>query len=467
MKTSITMRLKRGLLQAIVAVLPGAAFAQLSDPGFEQGGTGWTMYCPELTWPTASTAPYGGGMAMAIQATSTAHPHCPWVDPTGGWDITPNFYQTLPQVVAGDVVRVKYLARSEDGVPQPLSTIVLPFAVAVDSNGTLFFPTTDLALFGSNLPPSTWTALELQVTVPALPMGQVLAIGFGAHSYGGGNAVVHFDNMALVVEGSGARLNAKAWLDGAFVPGTNLMRDDLRVANLIPTTLPTYTNAMMGPNAPPGTGISIDPAVLAVTGNNAIVDWVWVELLFGTPSFTNTSTGSETIAKQFALIQRDGDIVDLDGVSTVLLPIKAGNCRVVVRHRNHLGVMSAEPLGLNTTALLFDARAASTPLFALDAPNTGPARKTVGSTRTLWPGDAWTLSAPYGVLYTGAGNDRDAILYTIGGSVATNVVTGYHRTDINMNGEVKYTGSNNDRDLILQTIGGSVPTAVRYEQVPE
>lgn len=298
-------------------------------------------------------------------------------------------------------------------------------------------------------------------------MGQVLAIGFGAHSYGGGNAVVHFDNMALVVEGSGARLNAKAWLDGAFVPGTNLMRDDLRVANLIPTTLPTYTNAMMGPNAPPGTGISIDPAVLAVTGNNAIVDWVWVELLFGTPSFTNTSTGSETIAKQFALIQRDGDIVDLDGVSTVLLPIKAGNCRVVVRHRNHLGVMSAEPLGLNTTALLFDARAASTPLFALDAPNTGPARKTVGSTRTLWPGDAWTLSAPYGVLYTGAGNDRDAILYTIGGSVATNVVTGYHRTDINMNGEVKYTGSNNDRDLILQTIGGSVPTAVRYEQVPE
>lgn len=441
------------------------AGAQLTDPGFEQGGVGWTLYCPELTWVTASTAPHGGNFAMAIQATSTDFSYCPWVDPTGGWDITPNFYQTLPQVVAGDVVRFNFLARLEEGVPQPSGSVILQFAVTVDAEGNLYFPVTDLPQGGEN-PLATWEGFHGQVTVPELPAGHVFAIGFGAHTYGGGNGVVEFDNVAVLVEGSGARLNAKAWLDGAFVPGTNLMRDDLRVAGLIPTALPTYTNVMMGPNSPYGTGISIDPAVLTVTGNNAIVDWVWVEPYFGTPGFTSYHQGFETMTKRYALIQRDGDIVDLDGSSSVPLPFKAGNCRVVVRHKNHLGVMSAEPLGLNATATLFDTRAASTPLFALAAPNTGPARKTVGSTRTLWSGDAWTLHAPGGVMYTGQGNDRDVILMAIGGSVPTHVVTGYHRADINLNGEVKYTGENNDRDIILQNIGGSVPTAVRYEQVP-
>ena len=466
MKTSITMRLRRALLRAIVAVLPGAAVAQLTDPGFEQGGAGWVLACPELTWIAPSTAPHGGSMAMALQATSTDYPYCPSVDPQGGWTPAPDFYQPLPQVVAGEVVRFNFLARLEEGVPQPSGSVILPYAITVDAEGDMHFPETDITL-GAENPLATWEAFHGQVTVPQVPAGHVFAIGFGAHTYGGGNGVVYFDNVAALVEGSGVRLNAKAWLDGAFVPGTNLMRDDLRVAGLIPDALPTYTNAMMGPNAPDGTDISIAPAVLAVTGNNAMVDWVWLELRFGTPGFTSTLQGFETVARRYALIQRDGDIVDLDGTSPVALPIKAGNCRVVVRHKNHLGVMSAEPLGLNATTTLFDARAASTPLFALAAPNTGPARKTVGSTRTLWAGDAWTLGVPHGVQYTGAGNDRDLILTTIGGTVPTNTVTGYHRADVNMDGVVKYTGLNNDRDLILLTIGGSVPTAVRYEQVPE
>jgi len=38
--------------------------------------------------------------------------------------------------------------------------------------------------------------------------------------------------------------------------------------------------------------------------------------------------------------------------------------------------------------------------------------------------------------------------------------------DINMNGTISYTGLGNDRDVILQTIGGSVASAVRVEQLP-
>jgi hypothetical protein len=45
-------------------------------------------------------------------------------------------------------------------------------------------------------------------------------------------------------------------------------------------------------------------------------------------------------------------------------------------------------------------------------------------------------------------------------------VSGYHPADANMDGIIKYTGARNDRDDILQTIGGSVPTNTRGEQLP-
>ncbi len=68
--------------------------------------------------------------------------------------------------------------------------------------------------------------------------------------------------------------------------------------------------------------------------------------------------------------------------------------------------------------------------------------------------------------YTGADNDRDPVLVTIGGTVPTNTVSGYLPADVNLDGTVKYTGVRNDRDPILLTIGGTVPTAVRVQPLP-
>lgn len=441
----------------LIGLFPVGACAQFTDPGFEQGGNGWVMHCPEWAWPTSSSAPYGGNFAMAIQATSPDFASCPSGDPgTGLWPPPPRFYQLLPQVTTADVVRVKFLARLEEGIPVPIGSSVEVTAITVDGNGVL--QTIPDPGFQVGEPLANWQEMYYQITVPVLAPGQVFGIGFAAHTFGGGNGVVHFDNMALVVEGSGALLNAKAWLDGAYVPGANLMRDDLRTAGLIPASQPM---SPPGAATTPVGGETIGTGVLGISGNNAIVDWAWIDLRFGQPVYPY-----ETYAKRNVLIQRDGDIVDMDGTSPVLLPLKAGNCRVVVRHRNHLGVMSAEPLNLNSTPVLFDASATNSPLFSLPTPNTDAARKVVGTTRTLWPGDAWSLGAPYGVKYTGSGNDRDPVLYALGGNIPNSVVTSYHRSDINLDGKVKYTGVNNDRDIILQTIGGSTPNAVRYEQVP-
>ena len=68
--------------------------------------------------------------------------------------------------------------------------------------------------------------------------------------------------------------------------------------------------------------------------------------------------------------------------------------------------------------------------------------------------------------YVGVDNDRDPILVAIGGSVPTNVISGYLLTDLDLDGTVKYTGAGNDRDLILTNIGGLNVNFVRNEQLP-
>ncbi|MBK6344297.1 MAG: hypothetical protein IPF41_17440 [Flavobacteriales bacterium] len=228
------------------------------------------------------------------------------------------------------------------------------------------------------------------------------------------------------------------------------MRDDLRVAGMIPSTEP-YSAIYGGPG-----GETVAPSVLAVTGNNAIVDWVRVEL--------RTLPTGPTVAAAHGLVQRDGDVVSADGFSALRLNTTDGLYHVVVRHRNHLAVMSASALSMalfNTWTI--DFRASATNCYTRPAPFTDLPRKAVGTTRTLWSGN---VIADDRLKYVGNGNDRDPILSLVGGSTPTATATGYHAADVTMDGVVRYVGNNNDRDPILVNIGGSSPTAVRVEQVP-
>jgi hypothetical protein len=129
-----------------------------------------------------------------------------------------------------------------------------------------------------------------------------------------------------------------------------------------------------------------------------------------------------------------------------------------VRHRNHLGVMTASPELLNESAILVDFTDPGYPAYGTNA------RKAVGDAMALWAGD---VSADHVLRYVGEGNDRDPILVAIGGTVPTATVNGqYRQQDVNLDGAVKYVGEGNDRDPILQNVGGSVPTNTRSEQLP-
>jgi hypothetical protein len=246
-------------------------------------------------------------------------------------------------------------------------------------------------------------------------------------------------------------LALRGMLEGPYSSATGQMSDALRTAGIVPTSEP-YT-ALGYAQVGGGGAETITPAVLATTGNNAIVDWVVVEL-------RNAVAPGTVLATRSALIQRDGDIVATDGVSPLTFNNAPGTYHVALRHRNHLGVMTgnATALGLSTTPV--DLSLASTATFGTDA------RKSVTGAfpaQVLWVGD---VNFDDEIKYVGQDNDRDPILQAIGGVVPTNTTTGYLPADVNMDGTVKYSGENNDRDPILQTIGGVVPTNTRVGQLP-
>lgn len=243
-------------------------------------------------------------------------------------------------------------------------------------------------------------------------------------------------------------LNVKVKLEGPYNSGTGLMNDNLRTASLIPAAEP-YTSLGFAQLAGGG-GETVAPAVLSTTGNNAIVDWVRVEVrAAGSPS--------TVVATRQALLQRDGDVVATDGVSPISLGVGAGNYYVAVRHRNHLGAMTSSAIALGTSPITVDLSNATTATWGTDA------RKPVSGQMVLWAGNALMDGQ---VKYTGSANDRDPILVGVGSTIPTNTTTGYQPIDVNLDGVVKYTGTANDRDPILVNVGGTTPNNVIIEQIP-
>lgn len=240
----------------------------------------------------------------------------------------------------------------------------------------------------------------------------------------------------------------KVFLEGPFDALQGIMHDSLRVKGLLPLGEP-YTG-LGYVHAGGGGGESTNTMVLAQSGQNAIVDWVVVELRDATMPATVLATRS-------ALLQRDGDVVGMDGASPVQFSLPVGSYHIAVRHRNHLGVMTADAVPVSIAERSYDLSNGSQALFG-----SAPA-KAVGAVNVLWAGNVLRDAA---LRYTNASNDREPILSAIGGVVPTATVTGYLPGDTNLDGSVRYTGSANDRDPILQNIGGVVPTNTRTEQVP-
>ncbi|HRH39516.1 MAG TPA: hypothetical protein PK760_14290, partial [Flavobacteriales bacterium] len=242
---------------------------------------------------------------------------------------------------------------------------------------------------------------------------------------------------------------AKVFLEGSYVQATQTMSDGLRSANLVPATEPY--GGLGFPLVGGGGGVVLSNGVAAVTGNNAICDWVVVEL-------HQPAAPYAVLATRTALVQRDGDVVGFDGVSPVAFDAAPGNYHIAIRHRNHLGVMTGAPLALSTTNTVIDFTNPLTPTWGVNG------QHNISNVMALWQGDT---NGNGTVSYVGGNNDRDPILVAIGGTAPTNTVSNaYSTNDVNLDGVIKYVGTGNDRDPILTTVGGTVPTATRVQQIP-
>jgi hypothetical protein len=248
-------------------------------------------------------------------------------------------------------------------------------------------------------------------------------------------------------ENGGVNIRPRVLLQGPLVSG--LMKDSLRVKGLLPLQEPYSTLGYTYTGRSPG--LTTTAGVLAVQGNNAVVDWVIVELRSPTTPFG-------VIASRPALVQRDGDVMDLDGDGYVHFgSVAPGNYRMAIRHRNHLGAMTSTQVAL-----------IASPVPVVDL-TTGLAYGTgavtlVGGKYCLWAGDA---SGNGVISYTGANNDRDPMLVAVGSTTPNNSVNNvYNRRDANLDGVIKYTGPANDRDVILLAVGSTTPNNTRTQQLP-
>uniref|UniRef100_UPI000476519A hypothetical protein n=1 Tax=Lewinella cohaerens TaxID=70995 RepID=UPI000476519A len=248
----------------------------------------------------------------------------------------------------------------------------------------------------------------------------------------------------------GTVLNVKVLLQGALI-GTSdgLMRDDLRTQNRIPLLEPyTATGAARFTHFGNGGGETTTVGVLNTGAGtaDAIVDWVFLEIRDAADSTVILETLS-------ALVQRDGDVVDaVTGVAPEILGLPT-SFYVSVKHRNHLGVMTAAPLtvDVNLEVLIDFTSAADADVYNTTGYDGVEMAGSVGE-KSLWAGNA-NLDGK--VKYDGGFNDRQTIfaqVITFPGNTDDelnyNNAFGYFSGDINMDGKVKYDGGGNDRVII-------------------
>ncbi|MEM6718975.1 MAG: hypothetical protein AAF611_06665 [Bacteroidota bacterium] len=237
-------------------------------------------------------------------------------------------------------------------------------------------------------------------------------------------------------------VDVDVFLQGALInPNTGeetLMRDDLRA-----------NGGSYGTTSPYGDGAMISENVgLNITGNNATVDWIWVEL-------RDADSPTTIIAGQSGILQRDGDIVDTSDDANPLTfeNVPAGDYFIVVKHRNHLGIMSASAISLKQVSSTIDFTDATNEITYGSNAQTAFGMPT--DVIAMWAGN---VNGDTVVQYSGVSPDTPDILSKVLNDAGnflnfpTYIVSGYNPDDVNLDGNTQYSGTNPDTPFILQNV---------------
>ena len=100
--------------------------------------------------------------------------------------------------------------------------------------------------------------------------------------------------------------------------------------------------------------------------NTDIVDWVLIELRDTTDAAL--AIAETRIAQQAAFLLKDGSIVATDGVSNIQFDTQLTNqLFVIIWHRNHLGILSANPVVLTDGVYSFNFTTGNSQAYGTDS----------------------------------------------------------------------------------------------------
>jgi len=154
------------------------------------------------------------------------------------------------------------------------------------------------------------------------------------------------------------------------------------------------------------------------SSHTEIVDWILVEI-------KNSSLA--TVGRRAAFLKNDGSIVDIDETSPVKFRGRPdGDYYIVIRHRNHLSIMSTDMQTLNSSSSLYDFTTGSGQFYG-----GSEGAKDLGS-------GVWGM-------ITGDGNGNGQVQNDDSENIwkPNNGISGYENSDYNMNGEVQNDDNEN------------------------
>jgi hypothetical protein len=216
----------------------------------------------------------------------------------------------------------------------------------------------------------------------------------------------------------GIDLDLDVFLAGPY--SGSVMSTALKTNNLIPLNDP-YSN---------GTSV-------ATIANANTVDWIEVQLR------NSTSPGPGSIVKKYSVfVDKNGKVLHTDGnIGMKLTGVAKASYYIAVRHRNHLGAMTANPIDFTAAGPFAFNFTSGTGIYGTNA------MQNIAGVYALWAGDA---NGDGQIVFQGASNDPTPIGNQVNGDPGntgnsfTYIVNGYLNTDINMDGQVIFQGAGND-----------------------
>ncbi|MBN1781064.1 VCBS repeat-containing protein [bacterium] len=203
-------------------------------------------------------------------------------------------------------------------------------------------------------------------------------------------------DQTITIDRADVQVALKVFLQGPYDTTGDTMKTDLRKYSFIPTTSP-YSDSRQVDSMPAD-----------------IVDWVYISLM--------QTLIDPPVASKSALLRNDGLVVADDGTTEyITMNAASGSYYIVVIHRNHINVMSKNPVSLSyTSSTPYDFTTALTQYY-----NDQAKELETGTVYGMYQGDA---------------NANDAVNATDYMAVRNSIgEIGYYYGDCNMNGAVNAT----------------------------